>query len=102
MIHEFQFRRVASNLVDIWRIAYIGGHLEERTDVNGIQDIATQELKIMILTKSGFIYLWNSADQSLVRCLISFGRELMVTDICLNRSAVGLVTTDGDFLRDFN
>ena len=96
VIHEFQFRRVASNLVDIRRIACIGGHLEERTDVNGIQDIANQELKIMILTKSGFIHLWKSSDQSLVRCLISFGRELIVTDICLNRSAVGLVTRNGE------
>ena len=83
-------------MVDIKRICFVGGNLDERTDVNGIHDVSKVELKIMILTKSGFIHLWKSSDPTLTRCLIGFGRDLMVTDICLNNSSVGFVTREGD------
>lgn len=96
VLHEYQTRKIASRLIGIEKLSVVGGHLDSRCDVAGVREGGALELRVMLLTKYGKLYLWRQTDPYLRRCLFKTQKELIISDLHLNHYSVGLITTDNE------
>lgn len=96
VLHEYQTRKIASRQLDISKLSVVGGHLDSRCDVAGVREGGGLELRVMLLTKSGKIYLWRQTDPYLRRCLFTTQKELIISDVHINHYSIGLVTNENE------
>lgn len=103
VLHEYQCRKVASKHMNIMSVAAIGGHLDFKCDPAMLKERGGTELKILLLTKYGKVFLWTESNPHLTRCLFSLSRQLHVSSLVLNCASVGIVSDKGEgFLGHFS
>lgn len=96
VLHEYQCRKIASRQLEIKKMCVVGGQLDYRCDVAGIREGGGHELKVVMLTRSGKIYLWQCSNPVLTRCLLNTVQQVAVQDICFNEQNIGIVTKLGE------
>lgn len=96
VLHEYQCRKIASKQLEIKKLSVVGGQLDHRCDVASLREGGGQELKVALLTRSGKIYVWQSSNPVMTRCLFCTIQQVTVTDICLNQQNLGIITKDGE------
>ncbi|XP_065167013.1 inhibitor of Bruton tyrosine kinase [Atheta coriaria] len=82
ILHEYQCRMIASKILDIISVSIYGGKIA------GLEE-KREDLRVLALTKTGNILVWQETDPQLCRCTFSLNRLLKVRQVCLN--AYGLV-----------
>lgn len=55
-----------------------------------------RELKVVILTSTGNLLLWQETDPQLCRCIYSKNRPIVVQQVAINSNEVIFVTNDGE------
>lgn len=96
VLHEYKCRKIVSSLTNIRTISVYGGHLDEKCQVSDIVSEGGSELMVLILTETGFVYIWKEADPAMIRCLVNYTHEVFVKDICLNKTGLCVVTASGE------
>ncbi|XP_064460638.1 inhibitor of Bruton tyrosine kinase-like [Ornithodoros turicata] len=96
VLHEYQCRKIASRQLEIKKLCVVGGQLDYRCDVAGIREGGGHELKVVMLTRSGKIYLWQGSNPVLTRCLFNTVQQVSVKDVCLNEQNIGIVSRYGE------
>lgn len=96
VLHEYQHRKIASRQRGIKKVSVVGGNLDSHCDAAGVKEGGGLELRVVILTESGKVFLWRQSDPFLRRCLFTPGRQLVINDIHLNHYTVGLVTNENE------
>lgn len=93
---EYKCRKIASKQLEIKQLSIVGGQLDDHCNGVSLTEGDKQDLKIMMLTKSGKVYLWQSSNLVLTRCLFNASCQPTIVDICLNLKNVALVTKNGE------
>ncbi|KFM65426.1 Inhibitor of Bruton tyrosine kinase, partial [Stegodyphus mimosarum] len=96
VLHEYQIRKIASRQLEIIKLSVVGGHLDSRCDVAGVREGRGLELRVVLLTKSGKVYLWRQTDPYLRRCLFTSQKQLLISDIHINHYSIGMITFDNE------
>ncbi|XP_013776392.1 inhibitor of Bruton tyrosine kinase-like [Limulus polyphemus] len=96
VLHEYQCRKIASRQLEIQKLSIVGGHLDAHCDVAGVTAGGGLELRVVLLTKSGKIYIWKESALALTRCLFTIGRQLLISDVQVNHFNIAMVTKDGE------
>ncbi|XP_076307674.1 LOW QUALITY PROTEIN: inhibitor of Bruton tyrosine kinase [Tachypleus tridentatus] len=96
VLHEYQCRKIASRQLEIQKLSIVGGHLDAHCDVAGVFAGGGLELRVVLLTKSGKIYIWKESAPVLTRCLFTIGRQLLISDVQINHFNIAMVTRDGE------
>lgn len=94
VLHEYQYRKIASRQLNLVEITVIGGKLNHVLDPE-LSD-KNRELKVAALTNNGNLLYWQETDPVLRRCVFSINRALNIKQIALNINQVLLVTNDGE------
>lgn len=94
VLHEFQCRRIASRQLDIVELNCFGGKLYAGSN----KDLKEppRELKVIALTSTGNLLLWQEADAQLCRCIFTLNRPVIVKQMKLTSNGVIFVTRDGE------
>ncbi|CAN7986704.1 unnamed protein product [Ixodes hexagonus] len=93
---EYKCRKIASKQLEIKQLSIIGGQLDDHCEGVCLSEGEKQDLKVMMLTKSGKVYLWQPSSQALTRCLFNGPCQPTIVDIRLNLRNVALVTKNGE------
>lgn len=98
VLHQYQIRKVASKMFGVVKVACVGGHLDSRVGADGLMEHGGDDLKIAVLTGSGtgHVFLWTELSSHLSRCVFTINREIFLTDFCLSRHCLGIVTENGE------
>ncbi|KAG7158760.1 Inhibitor of Bruton tyrosine kinase-like [Homarus americanus] len=98
VLHQYQIRKVASRLCGVSKVACVGGHLDSKIGADGLIEHGGDDLKIAVLTGNalGHLYFWTAESSQLSRCTFSINRELILSDFCLGRHCIGIVTDKGE------
>ena len=96
VLHQYQTRQAASKVLGILKIECVGGRLNSKIGAEGLTEDGGCELKFVILTTAGHIYLWTEDFGNLRRCIFSLPREILITDFCFNHQMIVLTTNDGE------
>nr|XP_045601893.1 inhibitor of Bruton tyrosine kinase-like isoform X1 [Procambarus clarkii] len=98
VLHQYQIRKVASKMHGVVKVACVGGHLDSKVGADGLIEHGGDDLKIAVLTGrgTGHLYLWTEQSSHLSRCLFSINREISLTDFCLGRHCLAVVTDNGE------
>ena len=105
-LHEFGLKRrlTSKKLHDIQKIQVLGGHLSLNTSS---KDVAYQlaadkltergghNLQIFILTKTGFVFVWDETRTGFVQCVYTVNRQLLISDIAVSKTNILLLTQEG-------
>lgn len=94
VLHEYQYRKIASRQLNLVEITVIGGKLNHVLDAE-LSD-KNRELKVAALTNNGNLLYWQETDPVLRRCIFSVNRALNIKQIALNINQVLFVTSDGE------
>lgn len=78
------------------KICVLGGHLDPKAHISSLQENGGEELKILVLTKAGAIYLWQETYPQTTRCHLSLHRYIDITDMVLNKTSLLLTSSDGE------
>lgn len=94
---EYKCRKIASKQLEIKQLSVVGGQIDDSGDtVSGSGDGEKQALKVAMLTKSGKLYLWQSSNLTLTRCLFNTHLQPNIVDVCLSTRNIALVSKDGE------
>lgn len=93
---EYKCRKIASKQLEIKQLSIVGGQLDDHGGGVCLSEGEKQDLRVMMLTKSGKIYLWQPSNLALTRCLFNAPCQPMIVDIHLNLRNVALVTRNGE------
>lgn len=96
VLHEYQCRKIASRQLEIQKLSVVGGHLDSHCEPASTKEGNSIELRIIILTKSGKIFLWRESYPHLRRCIFNIGRQLFITDLQITHSMISFITNDGE------
>ncbi|XP_067126093.1 inhibitor of Bruton tyrosine kinase [Centruroides vittatus] len=96
VLHEYQCRKIASRQLEIRKLSVVGGHLDAQCEAASVKEGGGFELRIVILTRSGKIFLWRESYPVLRRCLFNIGRQLFVSDLQVTHSVISFITKDGE------
>ncbi|XP_050296908.1 inhibitor of Bruton tyrosine kinase [Anthonomus grandis grandis] len=97
VLHEYQCRKIASRLLNLVQLAVIGGKLNHTLDSE--LSSKNRELKVVALTNTGNVLLWQESDPVLRRCVFSINRSLNIKQVTLNINHLMFVTLDGEAFR---
>ncbi|XP_045476233.1 inhibitor of Bruton tyrosine kinase [Harmonia axyridis] len=95
VLHEYQCRKIASRLLDIKDLDIIGGKLSTYSH-ESLKNESFKELKVVILTKTGHLLLWQESDPHLCKCIFSIPRVLYVTHVSINYNGILFVNNFGE------
>ncbi|XP_054716016.1 inhibitor of Bruton tyrosine kinase-like isoform X2 [Uloborus diversus] len=99
VLHEYQIRKIASRQLEILKLSVVGGHLDSRCDVAGVREGGGLELRVVLLTKSGKVYLWKQTDPYFRRCLFTLHKlqkEFIVSDVHINHYSLAIITKENE------
>ncbi|KAL0275010.1 UNVERIFIED_CONTAM: hypothetical protein PYX00_003000 [Menopon gallinae] len=98
LLYEYQCKKIISRSRQIQpkKICVIGGHLDHNLKIGSLQEKGGDELKILIITNSNRIYLWQENTGDAFRCELSLRREIHISDIVLNKNFLLLTSRDGE------
>uniref|UniRef100_A0A1B6DWT5 BTB domain-containing protein n=1 Tax=Clastoptera arizonana TaxID=38151 RepID=A0A1B6DWT5_9HEMI len=96
VLHQYQTRKIASRLLNIVKVAVVGGDLNAQLENKEIFEKGGEELKILVLMKSGHLLFWQESYPQLTRCIYPLKRHLTFTNIAMNKFSFLLTTKDGE------
>ncbi|CAG2065302.1 unnamed protein product, partial [Timema podura] len=96
LLHEYQCRKIASRQLNVAQVCVIGGTLDSQLDASVLMDRGGEQLRVVVLTKTGKLLLWQESSLQLTRCVFTLNRLLIFTDLVLTRHHLLLVTKDGE------
>lgn len=82
--------------MNIVKTCVVGGKLDEKTSSEIQSKGDCIELKVVILTLVGNVYIWQESFPQLTRCVYNLNRCLIVKDITLNKCGIVFTTSDGE------
>ncbi|XP_044744642.1 inhibitor of Bruton tyrosine kinase isoform X2 [Coccinella septempunctata] len=95
VLHDYMCRKVASRFSNLQNLAIIGGKLRTDTDVD-LKGESLKELKVVILTNNGQMFIWRESDPQLCRLTFSVPRVFSVINVSLNFNNILFVTNYGE------
>ncbi|CAG9821108.1 unnamed protein product [Phaedon cochleariae] len=96
LLHEYQCRKIASRLLNAVQISIVGGKLESPLLDRELTKELHKELKVVVLTNTGNLLLWQELDQQLCRCIYSINRAIIVRQVSMNLNEMLLVSNCGE------
>lgn len=70
--------------------------MDHKVSPNNLKEKGGDELKILLLTKTNKLFLWQESKPQFVRCIFSLKRNLELTDVFLNKFFLLITTYDGE------
>ncbi|XP_018574334.1 inhibitor of Bruton tyrosine kinase [Anoplophora glabripennis] len=95
VLHEFLCRKIASRQLNVVQIDITGGKVDA-TSLNQESKKSQWELKVVALTNTGNLLLWQQSDPQLCRCIFSINRAIIAKHVAININEVLLVTDYGE------
>lgn len=96
VLHEYQRNKLSMRYsLEIEQVAVFGGHLDSGLELSNLSEKG-EPLKIAAISKEGSVFLWQEKDLHMTRCILSPSRQLIIVDLKLSKSALHLVTNDGE------
>lgn len=96
VLHEYQCRKIASKLQEVTKLVVSGGNLDHNTDLDIIREKGGSELMVLLLIESGSVLIWRASLPKLRQCQWRIRRQLIIRDMSLSRSTVGIITEKGE------
>ncbi|KAJ3638755.1 hypothetical protein MTP99_002089 [Tenebrio molitor] len=95
VLHEYQCRKIASRQLNVIQVSIFGGKLNTSLgkDLTGEPN---RELKVVALTNTGNLLLWQESDSQLCRCIYPLSRPIIVRQLSINNNGLLFVTKDGE------
>jgi alpha-tubulin suppressor-like RCC1 family protein len=100
VLHEYQCRKIASRQLNVIQVSIFGGKLNTSLgkDLTGEPN---RELKVVALTNTGNLLLWQESDSQLCRCIYPLSRPIIVRQLSINNNGLLFVTKDGEAFQGF-
>ncbi|CAH0551472.1 unnamed protein product [Brassicogethes aeneus] len=95
VLHEYQCRKIASRQLNVIQVSIVGGKLDSSLDKD-LKTNVKSELKVLALTNTGNLLLWQESDPYLCRCIFTSNRAIIIRQMSINTNGVLLVTFDGE------
>ncbi|KAJ8924361.1 hypothetical protein NQ315_007157 [Exocentrus adspersus] len=100
ILHEHLCRKIASRQLNVIQIGITGGKIEIPSSAQQLLSTKSHwELKVVALTNTGNLLLWQQSDPQLCRCIFSINRAIVVKQVAVNINEVLLVTDYGEAFR---
>ncbi|XP_033741198.1 inhibitor of Bruton tyrosine kinase-like [Pecten maximus] len=96
VLHEYQCRKIASKLQEVTKLLVSGGNLDHNTDLDIIHEKGGSELMVVLLSESGSVMIWRASLPKLRQCQWCIRRQLIIMDMSLSRSTIGIITEKGE------
>ncbi|KAJ8026856.1 Inhibitor of Bruton tyrosine kinase [Holothuria leucospilota] len=93
LLQNYICRKIVNKQLNIRKMVVVGGKLESGLEEVG--ETRSSPLVIVLLHKNGKVLSWQLTDETLRRCSYNRKRQLIFTDVDLNRQGVILSTTEG-------
>ncbi|XP_063932773.1 inhibitor of Bruton tyrosine kinase [Zophobas morio] len=100
VLHEYQCRKIASRQLNVIQVSIFGGKLNTSLSKELSAEL-NRELKVVALTNTGNLLLWQESDSQLCRCIYSLNRPVIVNQVRINNSGLLFVTRDGEAFQGF-
>ncbi|XP_060529137.1 inhibitor of Bruton tyrosine kinase isoform X2 [Cylas formicarius] len=97
-LHEYQCKKIASRQLNLVQISSVGGKLNCTLD-STLSSKENRGLKVAALTNAGNLLIWQESDQTLLRCVFSVNRALVLKQFILNLNEVLFITNNGEGFR---
>lgn len=98
LLHDYQCRKLTfrNKQLPAKKVCVVGGHLDHKVSPNHLKEKGGDELKILLLTKTNKLFLWQESKLQFIRCIFSLKRNIQMTDIFLNKIFLLMTTADGE------
>ncbi|XP_053566453.1 inhibitor of Bruton tyrosine kinase [Bombina bombina] len=96
LLTEYQCKKLASKQLNLKKVLVTGGFLEYKADTQHLKENGGQPVCILALDQAGKVFCWKSHNSSVKQCRLIYGRQVLVTDIALNRNETMFVTQEGE------
>lgn len=91
VLHEYQCRKIASRQLNVIQVSIFGGNLN--TNLSGEPN---KELKVIALTNTGNLLIWQESIPQLSRCIFTLNRPIIIKQVSINNNGLLFVTKHGE------
>ncbi|XP_048209598.1 inhibitor of Bruton tyrosine kinase isoform X2 [Perognathus longimembris pacificus] len=99
LLADYQCKKMASKQLNLKKVLVSGGRMEYKVDPEHLKENGGQKLCILALDGAGRVFCWRSTTSSLKQCRWAYPRQVLISDIALNRNELLFVTQDGEGFR---
>ncbi|XP_053143059.1 inhibitor of Bruton tyrosine kinase isoform X2 [Hemicordylus capensis] len=96
LLTDYQCKKIASKQLNLRKVIVSGGYLDYRVAPQHLKENGGQRICILALDHAGRVFCWKSANSPMKQCRWVYGRQVYMSDICLNRNEMMFVTQDGE------
>ncbi|XP_042527052.1 inhibitor of Bruton tyrosine kinase [Dipodomys spectabilis] len=96
LLADYQCKKMASKQLNLKKILVSGGRMEYKVDPEHLKENGGQKICILAMDGAGRVFCWRSATSSLKQCRWAYPRQVLISDIALNRNELLFVTQDGE------
>ncbi|XP_054425632.1 inhibitor of Bruton tyrosine kinase isoform X2 [Pteronotus mesoamericanus] len=99
LLTDYQCKKLASKQLNLKKVLISGGRMEYKVDPEHFKENEGEKICILAMDGAGRVFCWRSVSTSLKQCRWAYPRQVLVSDIALNRNEILLVTQDGEGFR---
>nr|XP_004660449.2 inhibitor of Bruton tyrosine kinase isoform X1 [Jaculus jaculus] len=96
LLADYQCKKIASKQLNLKKVLVSGGHMEYKVDPEHLKENGGQKICILAMDGAGRVFCWRSISSSLKQCRWAYPRQVLISDIALNRNEILFVTQDGE------
>ncbi|KAM4865640.1 inhibitor of Bruton tyrosine kinase isoform 1-T2 [Thomomys bottae] len=96
LLADYQCKKMASKQLNLKKVLVSGGRMEYKVDPEHLKENGGQKICILAMDGAGRVFCWRSATSSLKQCRWAYPRQVLISDIALNRNELLFVTQDGE------
>ncbi|XP_073935105.1 inhibitor of Bruton tyrosine kinase isoform X2 [Castor canadensis] len=96
LLADYQCKKMASKQLNLKKILVSGGRMEYKVDPEHLKENGGQKICILAMDGAGRVFCWRSVSSSLKQCRWAYPRQVLISDIALNKNEALFVTQDGE------
>ncbi|XP_017656171.1 inhibitor of Bruton tyrosine kinase isoform X2 [Nannospalax galili] len=96
LLADYQCKKIASKQLNLEKVLVSGGCMEYKVDPEHLKENGGQKICVLAMDGAGRVFCWRSVHSSLKQCRWAYPRQVLISDIALNRNEVLFVTQDGE------
>ncbi|XP_056421935.1 inhibitor of Bruton tyrosine kinase isoform X2 [Hyla sarda] len=93
LLTEYQCKKLASKQLNLKKVLVSGGFLDYKADPQSLKENGGQPVRFLALDQAGRVFWWKS---TMKQCRWVYGRQVIMSDIALNKNAMLFITRDGE------